>query len=177
MAERGMSLRGLARAATYDPSHLSKVLNGRKPCTPQLAARLDDVLGAGGKIRDAAATFDGSLSPDRRDRLDWTARKPRATDMAAVEALADVLAAQRRAEDSLGSEAMLRPVRAQIAVVEDLVTEAPASGHSTSDGSTSTPAARPKARHGYGRRCSGRPRPGTSTSSRRSSASRDTPRG
>ncbi len=56
--------------------------------------------------------------------LDWTARKPRAADVAAAEALADVLAAQRRAEDCLGSEAMLRPVRTQIAVVEELVTEA-----------------------------------------------------
>jgi hypothetical protein len=117
-------LAGLARAASYDPSHLSKVLNGRKPHPPQLAARLDDVLDAGGKIRQAAAVFNGSLAPDQRDRLDWTARKPRAADMAAVEALADVLAAQRRAEDCLGSEAMLRPVRAQIAVVEDLVSEA-----------------------------------------------------
>ena len=44
MTERGMSLRGLARAASYDPSHLSKVLNGRKPYTPHLAARLDDAL-------------------------------------------------------------------------------------------------------------------------------------
>jgi plasmid maintenance system antidote protein VapI len=46
MAERGISLRGLARAASYDPSHLSKVLNGRKPASPYLAARLDDALGA-----------------------------------------------------------------------------------------------------------------------------------
>jgi transcriptional regulator with XRE-family HTH domain len=56
MAERGMSLRGLGRAAGYDPSHLSKILNGRKPASPYLAARLDDALGADGKIRQAAAT-------------------------------------------------------------------------------------------------------------------------
>jgi transcriptional regulator with XRE-family HTH domain len=55
MAERGMSLRGLARVAGYDPSHLSKILNGRKPASPYLAARLDDALGAEGKIREAAA--------------------------------------------------------------------------------------------------------------------------
>ena len=31
MAERGMLLRGLAKAASYDPSHLSQVLSGHKP--------------------------------------------------------------------------------------------------------------------------------------------------
>jgi transcriptional regulator with XRE-family HTH domain len=56
MAERGLSLRGLARAASYDPSHLSKVLSGHKAASPYLAARLDDVLGAEGNIREAAAT-------------------------------------------------------------------------------------------------------------------------
>ena len=54
MADRGMSLRGLARASNYDPSYLSKVLSGHKPSTPYLAAHLDDVLGAGGAIRSAA---------------------------------------------------------------------------------------------------------------------------
>jgi hypothetical protein len=38
-----------------------------------------------------------------------------------VESLADVLAAQRRAEDALGSAALLRPVLAQLAVVDGLV--------------------------------------------------------
>ncbi len=55
MAERGMSLRALARASSYDPSYLSKVLAGRKPPSPYLAARLDDALSAGGTISEAAA--------------------------------------------------------------------------------------------------------------------------
>jgi hypothetical protein len=41
-----------------------------------------------------------------------------------VNSLADVLAAQRRAEDALGSATMLGPVVAQLAAVEDLVAEA-----------------------------------------------------
>jgi transcriptional regulator with XRE-family HTH domain len=61
MAEHGMSLRQLAKASNYDPSYLSKVLGGRKPSSPYLAARLDDALGADGKIRDAAQE-----SPPRR---------------------------------------------------------------------------------------------------------------
>jgi len=70
MAERGMSLRGLAKASNYDPSYLSKVLSGHKPSSPYLAARLDDALGAGGKIRDAAQEPPlrraGKASPARR---------------------------------------------------------------------------------------------------------------
>jgi len=124
MAERGMSLRGLAKAASYDPSYLSKVLNGRKPASPHVAARLDKVLGAEGKIRQAAAVFNGSVAPGQRDRLDWAARHPRHADASAVESLTDVLAAQRKAEDALGSAAVLRPVLAQLAVMDSLAAEA-----------------------------------------------------
>ena len=47
--------------------------------------------------------FDGSLSPGQRDQLEWTARHPGHADTSTVESLADVLAAQRKAEDALGS--------------------------------------------------------------------------
>ncbi len=51
MDERGMSVRATARAAGYsDHTLLSKVLNGHKPATPYLAARLDKALGADGEI-------------------------------------------------------------------------------------------------------------------------------
>ena len=79
MAERGMSLRGLAKASNYDPSYLSKVLSGHKPSSPYLAARLDDALGAGGTIRDAA-----QQPPPRRERK---ASTPRRKPSGAVEAL------------------------------------------------------------------------------------------
>jgi transcriptional regulator with XRE-family HTH domain len=55
MQARGMSLRGLARAAGYDPSYLSKILSGRKPASPFLVRCLDSALGAGGAIEQAAA--------------------------------------------------------------------------------------------------------------------------
>jgi transcriptional regulator with XRE-family HTH domain len=79
MAERGMSLRGLAKAASYDPSYLSKVLSGHKPSSPYLAARLDDALGAGGTIRDAT-----QQPPPRRESR---ASPPRRKPSGAVEAL------------------------------------------------------------------------------------------
>jgi len=124
MRERGMTLRGLGRAANYDPSYLSKVLSGQKPCNPSLAARVDDVLGAGGTVKAAAAAFNGNLSPAEHDRLDWAARHPRHADEAALESLTSVLAAQRKTEDALGSSAVLRPVLAQLAVVDTMASEA-----------------------------------------------------
>jgi transcriptional regulator with XRE-family HTH domain len=79
MTERGMSLRRLAKAASYDPSYLSKVLSGHKPSSPYLAARLDDALGADGTIRDAT-----QQPPPRPTRKAGTpGRKP----SGAVEAL------------------------------------------------------------------------------------------
>jgi hypothetical protein len=66
MQERDLSLRGLARAASYDPSYLSKVLSGQKPVTPYLGACLDHALGAEGQVREAA----------RQQAARPTARKP-----------------------------------------------------------------------------------------------------
>lgn len=54
MNERGMSLRGLAAAAHYDPGLLSKVLRGQRPHSEYLAEQLDRALGAGGEIIAAA---------------------------------------------------------------------------------------------------------------------------
>ena len=74
MAERGMSLRGLARAAPYDPSLLSKILNGHRPYSPYIAARLDDALGAGGKIIEAAR--EQPARPRERGTLAGTRKTP-----------------------------------------------------------------------------------------------------
>ena len=65
MTERGMSLRGLAAAAHYDSGLLSKVLNGKRPYSQYLAARLDEALGAGGAIREAARQSPPPVSPGR----------------------------------------------------------------------------------------------------------------
>ena len=59
---RGLSLRELARRVPCDASHLSKVVHGRKRPSLRVAARLDDVLEAGGELAalaDAAAPGDG----------------------------------------------------------------------------------------------------------------------
>ncbi len=50
LAERDMSLRELARRSHYHVSYLSNVLNGHKRVTAEMAAELDELLGAGGKL-------------------------------------------------------------------------------------------------------------------------------
>src|SRR5215469_1559171 len=64
LAERGMSLRQAARLTHYDVSYMSKVINGRKPGSSQLAAALDKALDAGGHLTSLADT------PDRRPLAD-----------------------------------------------------------------------------------------------------------
>lgn len=55
MTEQGLSLRRLAKLARYDTGYLSKVMNGRKPPSRDLAARLDRALNADGALLDAAS--------------------------------------------------------------------------------------------------------------------------
>ena len=97
MAVRGMSLRALARASSYDPSYLSKVLAGRKPPSPYLAARLDDVLSAGGKISEAAAR------PVPRPAAGGAPRLPRGAVTAAdAEVVAETTRAFRDLDNRFG---------------------------------------------------------------------------
>ena len=70
--ERRVSLREVARRVPCDASHLSKVVHGRKRPSLRVAARLDDILEAGGELvalADAAAPDSGpgpGQDPDRR---------------------------------------------------------------------------------------------------------------
>lgn len=50
MTQRRVSLRSLAKAISYDPGYLSKVLNGHKPPTPQLVQKIDRHLEADGML-------------------------------------------------------------------------------------------------------------------------------
>jgi transcriptional regulator with XRE-family HTH domain len=69
LAERGMSLRELARRVPCDPGNLSKIARGLKQPSPELAARFDGVLGSQGLL-SALACQDrpaGQLSPDSEE--------------------------------------------------------------------------------------------------------------
>ncbi len=63
------------------------------------------------------------LTPDDEDRLLFAARNPRRIDRKTVDSLAIMLDGQRHTEDAIGSESLIKPVRAQLAVIEDLVLE------------------------------------------------------
>ncbi len=125
LAKRGMTLGELARRSSFDKGYLSKVVNGHKPGSSYLAARLDEVLDADGTLIALAAPIPSAvLDTDERERLAWARRNPRLIDETTINSLARVLAAQRRAEDTLGAAAILPSVLAQLALVEELVTEA-----------------------------------------------------
>jgi transcriptional regulator with XRE-family HTH domain len=138
MAERGISLHELGRRTNYDPGYLSKVRSGQKRGSRQLIACLDDVLDAGGILIASAedllpgrramlagvAVGLAALDPGGRERLVWMRRHPRRIDGATVDTLAAILAVQRHADDVLGSAAVLNPVLAQLAAIEDFVRQA-----------------------------------------------------
>jgi transcriptional regulator with XRE-family HTH domain len=147
MDERGISGHALARQVPCNPAYVSRLANGKQQPSRQMARRLDKVLDAGGELAALApprwrsldapdagrrAVLAGgvvaggllSVGPDVRERLAWAARNPLRIDMPAVAALAAVLAGQRRADDTLGSHAVLHAVLDQLALVEDLVMQA-----------------------------------------------------
>lgn len=64
MAERHMSLRALAKLVNYDVGYLSKIRNGHKRASRELAGRLDKALNAGGALIAAASALSDSASPD-----------------------------------------------------------------------------------------------------------------
>lgn len=74
--------------------------------------------------RPAGVDIDDAFNPDDEERLILAARFPRRSDPGVIDALSRVLSGQRRAEDSIGSALLIRPVEAQLVVVSDLITEA-----------------------------------------------------
>lgn len=119
---RALSVRELAKAAPVSKSQIHDLETGRRRPTAEVAAALDQALGAGGRL--AAMVRAAGPPPEVAERLDHVARHPRHVDPATLEALADLLAAQRRLEDSIGSAAVIAPVRAQLDAVRALAAEA-----------------------------------------------------
>src|ERR1022692_2372185 len=80
LAEQGMSLRDLARHVPCDSGNLSKIARGQKRPSPELAARLDEVLGAGGGLAALApAVAPGALGTNL-DLIEL-ARRAEASDL------------------------------------------------------------------------------------------------
>ncbi|MFH9422895.1 multiprotein-bridging factor 1 family protein [Streptomyces sp. NPDC017529] len=117
---RGISIREAARRLTYDPAYLNRVLNGRQAPSPQLVKRLDRLLGAEGSVVGLAA----SLTPDDHGRISRSIARPARLDRQAVDALAGVLAAQRRLDDAVGAAPLIHPTEAQLLTVKQLLRDA-----------------------------------------------------
>jgi transcriptional regulator with XRE-family HTH domain len=130
MADRGISLRRLARSTYYDLGHLSRVSRDLKPPSPELARALDDALGADGELAALAPSrtrpwgVTDSVTPDDEERLLLAAERPTRVDATVVESLSTILAAQRRTEDVIGSGAMVQSARGHLGLILRLVREA-----------------------------------------------------
>jgi transcriptional regulator with XRE-family HTH domain len=141
MAARGISGCALARMIYCDKALISRLKNGRQAPSAETASRIDTALAAGGKLMAIARAETGpgrrsvlaggllasgllAIGPEARELLTWSERHPAQIDAAGVGALADLLTAQRRADDVLGSGAMVRPVLSQLTVIEGLVRQA-----------------------------------------------------
>jgi transcriptional regulator with XRE-family HTH domain len=74
--------------------------------------------------RPAAVDINGAFTIDDEERIILAVRRPMRVDASVVDSLAKVLAAQRRTEDAIGSESLIRPVTAQLATIEHLVADA-----------------------------------------------------
>lgn len=139
MDEQGISGNALARKVYCNRSLISRYRSGKQQPSARLAQLCDEALGAEGELvalsekrPSRRAVLTGGLlaggvlaiAPDTLERLAWAQRHPPQIDAAVVESLADVLAAQRRADDALGSAAVLRPILTQLTAIEDLVKQA-----------------------------------------------------
>jgi tetratricopeptide (TPR) repeat protein len=126
MAEQRVGLRELARQVHYDPGYLSKVVNGQKAVSGNLARRLDAVLDAGGVLAAFRTIPDlrGTFAYDDGDRLILAARYPKRLDREIIRSLAEVLAAEHWLVGQVDSVQMLKAVAAQLSVVLDLAREA-----------------------------------------------------
>jgi transcriptional regulator with XRE-family HTH domain len=114
--ERGLSLRELALRTRFGKSTLSQLETGRTAPSADTAQRLDAALDAKGELARMVhlASQDGG---DDGGRLRHVAANPRRIEVATVNALAELLAGQRRLEDSIGSGPPVSPVLAHVATV------------------------------------------------------------
>jgi hypothetical protein len=95
--------------------------------TETVARALDAALDADGALLTAWEIGEAAgatiPAPDEFDRFERALAAPRRTDAAVVEHLAQMLAEQRRAEDTLGARRIRVPVLAQLQVIDHLAAD------------------------------------------------------
>ncbi|ASU79958.1 XRE family transcriptional regulator [Actinopolyspora erythraea] len=120
----GLSQPQLARQAHISQSSLSRYESDRQTVDVSMARRLDELLGSDGELTTLAAPTSGLLTPDDQQRLARGLERPYRIDAATVTALADMLAAQRKLDDTLGPEPLIPAVMAQMDTVLGLMRQA-----------------------------------------------------
>ncbi|MEK2475450.1 helix-turn-helix domain-containing protein [Streptomyces noursei] len=111
LRDSGYSIKAAARALNYDVAYLSRVLNGKQRTSAKLASALDSLVGADGAL--AATVLDG----DNRERVKRSAANPSRLDAGTVDALAGVLAAYRRLDDTAEPGSLVPATMAQMGEV------------------------------------------------------------
>ncbi len=135
MAVRGLGVRELARRVPCNPGHISNLRSGRKRPSPQTAARLDDILAAGGGLSalvggpvrlpvPALALPAIAPDPDLYDRITRAVDDPPRVDARVIEWLEHTLAEHRRVEDSVGGGPIFGLIRAQLSTVAEFTRSA-----------------------------------------------------
>ncbi|MFV2094808.1 helix-turn-helix domain-containing protein [Micromonospora sp. LOL_014] len=121
--QAGLSLRDLAKRVYSSRSHLHDIEHGRRRPPPDLLGRLDDALQAGGRLTAMIHTPATVLDGDQVARLHHASRTSQIS-AGGITALADLLAAQRRLDDAVGSGAVLPAAAMQLDVISGLVVDA-----------------------------------------------------
>lgn len=119
----GLSQPAAARRANIDQSSLSRYENDRQNPSPATAGCLDEVLDAGGELRRLATAQD-VLADEDQERLGRVFDRPHRLDGGTVDALAEVLSAQRRLDDVLGPGPLIPTTIAQMNMTSTLVRQA-----------------------------------------------------
>ncbi|MFI8528492.1 helix-turn-helix domain-containing protein [Promicromonospora sukumoe] len=100
--ERGMSLRDLYATSHISKSLISEYENGKRRPSADAAGHLDRALNAAGALAALVVETDTSTADlERADQIAYAQRMPRILDAGAVDALADMLAAHRRLDDTM----------------------------------------------------------------------------
>ncbi|MEU3963021.1 helix-turn-helix transcriptional regulator [Streptomyces buecherae] len=118
LRDAGYSMKAAAREMHYDPAYVSRVLNGKQRPSKNLARALDSLTSSGGAL---AGTV---LDEDDASRVARSAENPSRLDGGTVDALAGVLAAYRRLDDTAEPRTIIPATMAQMREVTRMLKEA-----------------------------------------------------
>lgn len=120
LMESGVSQNRVAASAHVSRSYLSQLVNGDRSPSPAVAEALDAALGASGRL---VALVPHGMDHSARDLLAQVATHPRHASTESIGGLAQLLAAQRGLDDTLGAARIVASVTATADTVAVMVRE------------------------------------------------------